>query len=122
MRHLLSIKTVYPRPGGTVWYDDQREVHRQIFNSDEAISYAFMGRNPDAADNQWLRDAHAHRVPIIYFLGIAPGRYLTLFPAFIEGWNKTQLKGSGLRYLTFVAARRRRQLHAKTSRSAAFQR
>ena len=24
MRHLLSIKTVFPRPGGRVWYDDQR--------------------------------------------------------------------------------------------------
>ena len=34
MRHLLSIKTVYPRPGGRVWYDDQKEVHRQIFEGD----------------------------------------------------------------------------------------
>jgi hypothetical protein len=30
MRHLLSIMTVFPRPGGKIWYDDQREVHRQI--------------------------------------------------------------------------------------------
>ena len=30
MRFLLSIKTVFPKPGGKVWYDDQREVHRQI--------------------------------------------------------------------------------------------
>lgn len=94
MRHLLSIKTVYPKPGAKVWYDDQREVHRQIFDGDEAISYAFMGRNPDAADNQWLRDAHVQRVPIIYFLGIAPGRYLAMFPAFIEGWSRTELKAS----------------------------
>ena len=28
MRFLLSIKTVFPRPGGKIWYDDQREVHR----------------------------------------------------------------------------------------------
>ena len=27
---LLSIKTVFPRPGARVWYDDQRDVHRQI--------------------------------------------------------------------------------------------
>lgn len=26
MRFLLSIKTVFPKPGGKVWYDDQREV------------------------------------------------------------------------------------------------
>jgi putative restriction endonuclease len=50
MRFLLSIKTVFPKPGGKVWYDDQREVHRQIFEGDETIDYAFMGQDPDAAD------------------------------------------------------------------------
>src|SRR5882672_3853237 len=75
MRFLLSIKTVFPRPGGRVWYDDQREVHRQIFEGDETIDYAFMGENPDAADNRWLREAMENDVPIIYFLGIAPGHY-----------------------------------------------
>jgi putative restriction endonuclease len=35
MRFLLSIKTVFPKPGGKVWYDDQREVHRQTFAGDE---------------------------------------------------------------------------------------
>jgi putative restriction endonuclease len=49
MRFLLSIKTVFPKPGGKVWYDDQREVQRQIFLGDEAVDYAFMGTNPDAA-------------------------------------------------------------------------
>src|SRR5690349_5434940 len=29
MEHLLSIKTVFPRRGSRVWYDDQREAHRQ---------------------------------------------------------------------------------------------
>lgn len=48
MRFLLSIKTVFPKPGGKVWYDDQREVHRQIFEGDETIDYAFMGQDPDA--------------------------------------------------------------------------
>lgn len=87
MQYLLSIKTVFPKPGGKIWYDDQREVHRQIFEGDEAIEYAFMGRNPDAADNRWLREAYEHRVPIIYFLGIAPGRYLAVLPAFVTGWD-----------------------------------
>src|SRR5438876_4701308 len=31
MCFLLSIRTVFPKPGGRVWYDDQVEVHRQIF-------------------------------------------------------------------------------------------
>lgn len=65
MRYLLSIKTVFPKPGGMVWYDDQREAHRQIFNGDETIDYAFMGQDPKAADNRWLREAFENQIPII---------------------------------------------------------
>jgi len=92
MRFLLSIKTVFPKPGGKVWYDDQREVHRQIFASDETIEYAFMGRDPNAADNRWLREAFEHQVPILYFLGIAPGRYQAVVPTFVTGWDAGTLK------------------------------
>ena len=92
MRFLLSIKTVFPKPGAKVWYDDQREVHRQIFEGDGTIDYAFMGQNPDAADNRWLREAFENRVPIIYFLGIAPGRYQAMLPAFVAGWDARALK------------------------------
>jgi putative restriction endonuclease len=92
MRYLLSIKTVFPKPGGKVWYDDQREVHRQIFDGDETIDHAFMGQDPDAADNRWLREAFENRIPIIYFLGIAPGRYQAMLPAFISGWDAATLK------------------------------
>ena len=94
MRYLLSIKTVFPRPGARVWYDDQREVHRQIFESDEAVEYAFMGQDPDAADNQWLRDAFENQIPVVYFLGIAPGRYQAMIPTFIAGWDGKALKAS----------------------------
>ncbi len=92
MRFLLSIKTVFPRRGGRIWYDDQREVHRQIFEGDDAIDYAFMGENPDAADNRWLREAFESQVPVIYFLGIAPGRYQAILPAFVSGWDASALK------------------------------
>jgi putative restriction endonuclease len=92
MRFLLSIKTVFPKPGGKVWYDDQREVHRQIFEGDETIDYAFMGQDPAAADNRWLREAFENRTPIIYFLGIAPGRYQAMLPTFISGWDGKALK------------------------------
>jgi putative restriction endonuclease len=87
MRFLLSVNTVFPKSGNRVWYDDQREVHRQIFDGDEMVDYAFMGENPDSADNRWLREAFANSVPIIYFLGIAPGRYQAILPAFIGGWD-----------------------------------
>ncbi len=94
MRFLLSIKTVIPRSGGKVWYDDQRKAHWQIYQGDETVDYAFMGADPDAADNRWLREAHEHQVPVIYFLGVTPGRYLALIPTFISGWHPTLLKAS----------------------------
>lgn len=50
-----------------------------------------MGQNPDAADNRWLREAFESRIPIIYFLGIAPGRYQAILPAFISDWNPDAL-------------------------------
>ena len=73
MRFLLSVNTVFPKSGNRVWYDDQREVHRQIFDGDEMVDYAFMGDNPDSADNRWLREAFENNVPIVYFLGNRPG-------------------------------------------------
>jgi putative restriction endonuclease len=87
MRFLLSVNTVFPKSGNRVWYDDQREIHRQIFDGDEMVDYAFMGENPDSADNRWLREAFENNIPIIYFLGIAPGRYQAILPAFIGGWD-----------------------------------
>ena len=93
MRYLLSIRTVFPRPGGRVWYDDQREVHRQIFEGDDAIDYAFMGNDPNAADNQWLRAAYENRIPVIYFLGIAPGRYQAIVLVYLADWDSRIIAG-----------------------------
>ena len=92
MRFLLSIRTVFPIPGRKIWYDDQREVHRQIFEGDETVDYAFMGKNPEAADNRWLREAFENQIPVIYFLGIAPRRYQAILPSFISGWDPNALK------------------------------
>src|SRR6266702_2945391 len=92
MQFLLSIRTVFPRSGAKVWYDDQRDVHRQIYEGDETVDYAFMGQDADAADNRWLREAMENRTPIIYFLGIAPGLYQAFVPTFIIGWDAKVLK------------------------------
>lgn len=92
MQYLLSIRTVYPKAGARVWYDDQREVHTQIYRGDDAVEYAFMGQDPDAADNRWLRDAYLNRIPIVYFLGVSPGRYTAVLPAFIDDWDAKTLR------------------------------
>jgi putative restriction endonuclease len=68
MEHLLSIRTVFPRRGGRVWYDDQREAHRQIYAGDDVVDYQFMGTDPNSPDNRWLRETMEHQSPVIYFL------------------------------------------------------
>jgi len=92
MAFLLSIKTVFPKPGGRIWYDDQREVHDKILEGEETVDYAFMGTDPNAADNRWLREAMEHQIPVIYFLGISPGCYQAVMPTFVVGWDPRALK------------------------------
>jgi putative restriction endonuclease len=75
MEHLLSITTVFPRRGARVWYDDQREAHRQIYAGEDFVDYQFMGADPNSADNRLLLDAIEQQIPVIYFLGASPGRY-----------------------------------------------
>lgn len=92
MKHLLSVRTVYPKPGARFWYDDQRAVHTQIERGDELVDYAFMGTDPEAADNRWLRDARDSQIPLLYFLGVAPQRYAFIWPAYVAEWSAPQLK------------------------------
>jgi putative restriction endonuclease len=88
---LLSIRTVFPRQGGRIWYDDQRRVHQQIYAGQEELEYAFMGEDPSAADNVWLREAAERQIPVIYFLGVSPGRYQAIIPTFVVDWDPRRL-------------------------------
>ena len=92
MAGLLSIRTVFPRRGGRIWYDDQREAHQQIYAGDDVVDYQFMGTDPNSADNCWLRDAMQQQIPVIYFLGTSPGRYQPIIPTFIVGWHPEHLR------------------------------
>ena len=90
--YLLSVRTVFPRTGARVWYDDQRRVHEQIERGEELVDYAFMGNDPESADNRWLREACEAQVPILYFLGVAPGRYTVVWPTYVADWSPAELK------------------------------
>ncbi len=87
MPRLLSIRTVFPKPGRRVWYDDQHRAQEQIHIAEELVDYSFMQGGADKAENQWLREAMLERIPILYFLGVAPGRYIANFPTFIVDWS-----------------------------------
>jgi putative restriction endonuclease len=49
-----------------------------------------MGRDPASAENRWLRDAMEARTTIIYFVGVAPGKYM-FFPTRVSEWDASAL-------------------------------
>lgn len=91
MEYLLSIRTVFPKPGNKVWYDDQRKAHQALYHSDEFVDYAFMGDDPHAADNRRLREAGEAQIPLVYFIGVAPGKFFPACPSYIARWDKLRL-------------------------------
>jgi putative restriction endonuclease len=92
MAGLLLIRTVFPRRGGRVWYDDQREAHRQIYAGDDAVDYAFdrliaTGRSAEKIDNG---DLMLHRVPepaVIRRVWVGAHD----IPTFVLGWHPKRL-------------------------------
>jgi putative restriction endonuclease len=69
----LSITTT---PSGP--YDDS-------FGPDNVLIYRYRGTDPNHRDNEALRKAMLRSVPLIYFHGIVPGKYLAVWPVFIVG-------------------------------------
>ena len=95
MRHLLSITTVYPKTGepGSGTKISGRSIGKSS-RARKPWTMRFMGQDPEAADNRWLRDAFENQVPVIYFLGVSPGRYQAIVPTYISGWDGFALKSS----------------------------
>ncbi len=91
MSGILSIKTVVPKPGGKVWYEDQVFRDDQIASPDSIIRYSFKGTNPEDPKNRGLRDAMIRKMPLIYFYGVNPpgqkSLYHPLYPVYIVGWD-----------------------------------
>jgi putative restriction endonuclease len=82
----LSIVTTAPKKNAASPYDDR-------FDATGAFRYHYRdaGKNTAAAvnmaeaDNESLRAALIYRLPIIYYVGVVPGRYLPFYPTFVVG-------------------------------------
>ena len=72
----LSITTVPVVEGEDRPYDDG-------VGSDGFLRYRYRGTDPMHRDNQALRLAMRRGVPLVYFVGIIPGRYMTVLPVYI---------------------------------------
>lgn len=67
----LSITTAPRGP-----YDDS-------FGPDDLLRYRYRGTDANHADNRGLRFAMERRLPLVYFHGVVPGKYLATWPVFV---------------------------------------
>jgi putative restriction endonuclease len=58
---------------------------------DQLLNYKYRGTDPNHRDNVGLRDAMVRRVPLVYFHGLIPGKYLPLWPVFVVGDDRKSL-------------------------------
>jgi len=68
----LSIRTSLHGP-----YDDGEP------DSDGLLLYRYRGNDPGHRDNVGLREAMRRQVPLMYFFGVVPGRYLAAWPVYV---------------------------------------
>jgi putative restriction endonuclease len=59
--------------------------YRNSLGADQLLHYQYRGIDPNHRDNVGLRGAMVRRVPLVYFHGIVPGKYLPLWPVFVVG-------------------------------------
>jgi len=74
--------TITTTPEGP--YDDN-------FSTEGLLSYRYRGSDYYHRDNIGLRELMKNKVPLIYFLGIIPGKYLAVWPVYIVGDDPKKL-------------------------------
>lgn len=80
----LSITTVPANPKKPRPYDD-------AVGEDGVIHYKYRGSDPSHPDNAGLREAMRRQAPLIYFVGLVPGRYYAEYPVFVVGDDPVSL-------------------------------
>ncbi len=57
--------------------------YNDTFRPDGLLQYKYRGNNPRHPDNVGLRKAMQRHIPLIYFHGVAPGKYMASWPVYI---------------------------------------
>jgi putative restriction endonuclease len=83
----LSITTVPITEGKRRPYEDSE-------GEDGLIRYKYRGTDPTHRENVGLRQAMQHKIPIVYFFGLIPGRYAAEYPCYIVGDDPEHLSFS----------------------------
>ena len=59
--------------------------HTDALGPDNLLRYRYRGTDPWHRDNVGLRIAMQRRLPLAYFNGVVPGRYLVMWPVYVIG-------------------------------------
>lgn len=73
----LTLLTAAHTPGQAAPYDDD------IDPASGTILYHYRAGSVDQADNRALRAAFTEQVPLIYFMGVAPGQLVVVAPVYV---------------------------------------
>ncbi|MEX0770247.1 MAG: HNH endonuclease [Balneolaceae bacterium] len=65
--------------------------YNDSFDNQDFLLYKYRGKDPNHRDNVGLRKVKEKDLPLIYFHGIVPGKYLAVFPVFIVGDDQKSL-------------------------------
>ena len=57
--------------------------YKDELGRNQLIQYKYRGTDPGFHENVRLKKAMDDRIPLVYFIGLIPGKYLALFPVFI---------------------------------------
>lgn len=85
MTAALSIRTTFTPPGQVPPYEDAA-------GPDGLQRYKYRGVDPDHPENVALRSALRERVPLIWFVAVAPGDYLPVYPVSVVAEERDQLQ------------------------------
>lgn len=79
----LSFSTVFTAPNRVPPYEDAE-------GRDGLLRYKMRGDDPHQPENAAMRAAYERQLPLIWFVGVAPGLYLPRYPVFLVGEERGQ--------------------------------
>ncbi|MDE2662047.1 MAG: HNH endonuclease [Gemmatimonadota bacterium] len=57
--------------------------YHDVFGSDNLLRYQYRRDGPDHPDNVGLRSVMSYHLPLVYFHGLIPGKYMPVWPVFV---------------------------------------
>ena len=57
--------------------------YKDSFDEEDFLLYKYRGTNPMHRDNVGLRKCMQNAIPLIYFHGVVPGKYLAVWPVYV---------------------------------------